>query len=183
MTKEITQDEISFIKKRYPSLQIAAVEEPNRDEQTIIMSRSLDATKVRISRRRLNHVPSFSFDTKCAYCGRKVYERDSCEALNDPRSVRTRDHLIPKCDGGIEAITACHDCNNIRGSDPVEVFVAFMDTKPQILGRERSYRFFKRDLMLEALHARNAGTAIGFEFAPRPRSRYMLKDLKRDCGA
>lgn len=179
MTKEITGSEIEFIKKRYPALQIAIIEAAHHeDSPTIIMSRTLDPTKVRVSRRRLNNVPGFSFDTKCAYCGCKVYKRESCEVIDNPGVARTRDHIIPKCDGGTEAVTACCNCNHIRGSDPVEVFVAFMDTKPHILGRERAYRFFKRDLMLEALNARKESAPVGFEFAPKPRGRYTLKDLK-----
>jgi hypothetical protein len=184
VTKQITQAEIEFIKDRYLERRTAIVE-PNIDEdvQTIIQSRRIDPTKVKISRRRLcNPVPQSSrmYASTCAYCGCDVYRKDSIEGMDKPRAVRTHDHLMPKCDGGLEVVTACAYCNGVRGHEPLEVFLAFMETSPAYEGRERAFRLFKRDLMLEALDARSAESPKGFDFVAHPRGRYTLKDLRKD---
>ena len=153
MTKQITQQEIDFIKKRYPNA-------PS--------SRSFDPNKIAVSRRRLLVVvypEEFPKDSdSCYYCSRKVYHHSMPEAIQSHYCIKTIDHLVPKCDGGNHLVVACADCNQLKSSDPADVFLAFIDTpefkatRPGELMRRAAYRAFKNKLMLDALRMRDVST-------------------------
>jgi len=117
------------------------------------MTRFLDPLRIRMSRRRaVNH---FGLDPevyeKCFYCGIEVFDRLSDEAFKDQRCAKSRDHITPKCDDGEDIVIACSHCNGIKGSDPADVYIAFMRVPHTYEDRPRAYRAFRNALMLKAI--------------------------------
>jgi len=66
---------------------------------------------------------------KCHYCNRAVYKVRREDAAYDTSLIATKDHIRPKSLGGenykANIVTACHQCNNIRGDTPYEVYYEF----------------------------------------------------------
>lgn len=138
----------------------------------------------RFSRRRLR--------TVCHYCRCRVYGGGAAEVKADPSIQATRDHVVPKIEGGNETVTACALCNQVKGDDPYEAFVAFIETSPPRRYMRAAYRVFRRELWAEALDIRakreaeeDARLDAMFDAdaapaSPKPRfTRFNLRDLRK----
>ena len=73
------------------------------------------------------------FPNDCFYCGCKVKKvrpkpREACAKNKlhlvgrSPWYARTKDHVIPRVEGGFITVVACFKCNNEKGSQSLEQF-------------------------------------------------------------
>lgn len=58
----------------------------------------------------------------CAYCKRRM--RLTLKPIDEQA---TRDHVIPRCDGGTRVVAACRECNNRKGSMAPGVFMDLLN--------------------------------------------------------
>lgn len=67
------------------------------------------------------------FNGRCFYCDRMTVLPPRRPGSRLTKTAATRDHIIPKIAGGSDQISnlvlACNECNNERGSMPVDVFL------------------------------------------------------------
>jgi len=49
--------------------------------------------------------------TVCTYCKRRLQQKGSHSAL-----AATRDHVVPKSQGGYRTVWACFACNGLKGN-------------------------------------------------------------------
>lgn len=91
---------------------------------------------------------------ECHYCGCRVFPAGTSNAKNKPEVTHTKDHIVPKSMGGgwdrENLVTACSQCNNIRGDTPYEVYCAFSKMFRSINGdkRRKAYRKFVHDMAI-----------------------------------
>jgi len=98
---------------------------------------------------------------KCHYCHEKVREVGSAGAIDRPDLVATRDHILPKCEGGRDWVLACSMCNQIKGHDPYRLFSVFMNNigrRARRHERKNKYKAFRNTIItmgLDAFHKEN----------------------------
>ena len=74
-----------------------------------------------------------------ALWAKTAYENEPCFwcgiDLSQPRqdkqrspNKRTRDHVLPKCDGGTVTVWCCNACNSIKGNIEPQEWVEFIST-------------------------------------------------------
>lgn len=138
---------------------------------------------------------------RCHYCSRDVYSAGSVEARANPNVLATRDHIFPtpvRGRAGAKAhqtITACRECNHLRGDAPYEVFAWFMRQhddeqirKRTALGQE--WRHLRFDLVIAGFKAASALAMAGNKPAPAPTAagtgmiktcpgKFTMRDLRR----
>ncbi|MBL8578742.1 MAG: hypothetical protein JNK47_16080 [Mesorhizobium sp.] len=56
----------------------------------------------------------------CAYCGRKMRTR---KGPSNAKTCSTKDHLIPKAEGGVVTIPCCRECNLAKGRLSIAEFI------------------------------------------------------------
>lgn len=64
----------------------------------------------------------------CHYCGRMTFPGSARQQANEPRAIRTADHVYPSAHGGgnDKLVVACAGCNGLKGDTPYEVFCAWL---------------------------------------------------------
>lgn len=82
-------------------------------------------SKAQTDRRRAMPVPSSSLKShhgqRCPYCGFIMIAKG--HALDRGMRYPTRDHVVPKCDGGTAVLIVCAACNNEKGNMPPDLFL------------------------------------------------------------
>lgn len=72
---------------------------------------------------------------RCCYCNRTL------EATSSPsRVAATKDHVVPKSEGGVETVWACWQCNHIKANMPLVEWQRFMAENPGWWSRQSGIR-------------------------------------------
>lgn len=82
---------------------------------------------------------------QCPYCGTQM-------AITSRLYHPTRDHLIPRKDGGNVCIIVCFSCNNLKADTPLEDWLLFMlEHRPkQLLNTMRAISAVRHALTVPA---------------------------------
>lgn len=92
-----------------------------------------------------------SWASKCHYCLKVVHPNGSGAVIVDPWCARTRDHVRPFASGEKHEspmVTACRECNDLKGGTPYEVFMFWRTNNPKhsLIVERTAYRKFCFDL-------------------------------------
>lgn len=134
----------------------------------------------------------------CHYCKCAVFSRGTPEAIANPRCIATKDHQLPQLFAAptdkrvlkaANIVTACQQCNNVKGPFPPEVFAVFLRSH---LGTSQfthpEFLKFVYALSLAGLKAavRDARQVAAERRQPAPRmplGKYTARDLRKDQRA
>lgn len=101
------------------------------------------------------HRPELGVGLACPYCSRTM---TATAGKKNPTSTDvTRDHVIPRCQGGRSVLVVCCDCNYEKGDlGPLEwlaylILMGRWSRAQRALGIYRSMRIFGMPLTLDAI--------------------------------
>lgn len=69
--------------------------------------------------------------SRCYYCGVKLVAAQNKPGVSNADNTRTRDHVHPKCSGGVLRVWSCQSCNWEKGAlslDEWRVIAAMRDS-------------------------------------------------------
>lgn len=73
----------------------------------------------------------------CPYCGDTMHVR--YPNPHHHRDCPTRDHIIPRCQGGTRTIIVCMDCNNRKADMPPAAWLQYVaDWRPERVAHVRA---------------------------------------------
>lgn len=98
-------------------------------------------------------------DGRCHWCKRPIFARGTPEAIANPQSVSTKDHVYPQLWGAetqrqANIVKSCLLCNQVKGSHPHEAFEYFLRQHGGTsLFNPREFNKFIFGLALAGFHA------------------------------
>lgn len=73
--------------------------------------------------------------TRCHYCNREMAEPPRRKG-RFPSNTKTKDHVVPRCNGGGRTVDACLRCNCVKADGEYDIFVEF--AREMLVGKKVS---------------------------------------------